>query len=153
MTPEQADILVDPLLMAEPEKMAPIVARLKKNSASLSNPARRLNAQTPPEEPFLGRRFVCRNDILDSIAANSGTEHVLNRECSELNGIVRQFLLLKKNLGLAAQLCLIQFLRIGFHLTDQKALGFSINRDQINFVLTFPIPPAADLIPLTAFER
>ena len=30
MTPEQADILVDPLLMAEPEKMAPIVARFKK---------------------------------------------------------------------------------------------------------------------------
>lgn len=30
MTPEQADVLVDPLLMAEPEKMAPIVARFKK---------------------------------------------------------------------------------------------------------------------------
>lgn len=59
----------------------------------------------------------------------------------------------EENLGLAAQLCLIQFLRIGFHLTDQKALGFSINRDQINLVLTFPIPPAADLIPLTTFER
>ena len=30
MTPEQANVLVDPLLMAEPEKMAPIVARFKK---------------------------------------------------------------------------------------------------------------------------
>lgn len=30
MTPEQADVLVDPLLMAEPEKMAPIVAPFKK---------------------------------------------------------------------------------------------------------------------------
>lgn len=30
MTPEQAEILVDPSLMANPEKMAPIVARFKK---------------------------------------------------------------------------------------------------------------------------
>ncbi len=30
MTPEQANVLVDPLLMAEPEKMAPIVVRFKK---------------------------------------------------------------------------------------------------------------------------
>ena len=30
MTPEQANVLVDPLLMAKPEKMAPIVARFKK---------------------------------------------------------------------------------------------------------------------------
>ena len=30
MTPEQANVLVDPLLMAEPEKMATIVARFKK---------------------------------------------------------------------------------------------------------------------------